>query len=53
MQHRANWKECQNTVTTLYNFKWQQNCIGLDFSSLNKVPSIKQVYLINTDLQSL
>lgn len=43
MQHRSNWKECQSAATSLFNFKWQQNCIGLDFASLNKVPSIKQV----------
>jgi hypothetical protein len=40
MAHRTNWKECQSSVTTLFNFKWQQNIIGLDFCSLCK--TIKQ-----------
>lgn len=37
MNHRTNWKEiqCNAAITSEFNFKWQQNLIGLDFSSLN------------------
>lgn len=43
MPHRSNWRECQSPVTTLFNFKWQQNNIALDFASLSKISSIKQI----------
>jgi len=43
MNHRINWKECSSNVTTLYNFKWQQNNIGIDFASLSKMSTIKQI----------
>jgi hypothetical protein len=43
MAHRTNWRECQSPVTTLFNFKWQQNNIALDFASLSKITSIKQI----------
>ena len=26
MNHRINWRESQMSVTSLFNFKWQQNC---------------------------
>jgi hypothetical protein len=42
MQHRANWRECNSNVTTLFNFKWQQNNIGIDFNSLSKISTMKQ-----------
>lgn len=42
MTHRSNWRECQSQVSTLFNFKWQQNLIGLDFASLSKLSTIKQ-----------
>ena len=42
MKHRTNWRECQSNITTLFNFKWQQNNSGIDFSSLSKTSSMKQ-----------
>jgi hypothetical protein len=42
MAHRINWKETQTETTTLFNFKWQQNKIGIDYKNLSKVASIKQ-----------
>jgi len=43
MQHRIIWKEANNPITSLFNFKWQQMSFGIDFAGLNRVPSIKQV----------
>jgi len=43
-KHRINWKECQSNVTTMFNFKWQQNIIGIDYYSLSKTPSVKQIF---------
>jgi len=38
MSHRLNWKELSNfnsTISSEFNFKWQQNLKGLDFNALN------------------
>jgi len=43
MTHRINWKEYQNSITTIYNFKWQQNSIGLDFANISKTNTLNQV----------
>jgi len=46
MEHRQNWKEYANNVSsTIFNFKWQQNTIGLDFNNLNVMESIVQVLI--------
>lgn len=43
MQHRINWKEPFSVTTSLYNFKWQQISYGIDFASLSKFSSFKQI----------
>ena len=43
MQHRINWKEPFNPVTTLFNFKWQQTSIGIDYNNLDCDSSSKQL----------
>jgi len=38
MQHRINWKELQGNSLIQhleFNFKWQQNLLGIDFNTLN------------------
>lgn len=43
MQHRINWKEVNPNAPNYFNFKWQHTSTGIDFSSLSKNSSIKQV----------
>ena len=44
MCHRVNWKEPFSSVTSLYNFKWQQLSFGIDYNSLgNIVSTSKQI----------
>ena len=44
MCHRVNWKEPFSSVTSLYNFKWQQLSFGIDYNSLgNIVSNSKQI----------
>ena len=43
MQHRTNWKEPFSSVTSLYNFKWQQISLGIDYNSLNEILNTKQI----------
>lgn len=43
MAHRTNWRECSSSATSMFNFKWQQSSIGVDFNNFNRVSSIKQV----------
>jgi len=43
MEHRQNWKEDNNTISTIFNFKWQQNSVGLDYNNLNNMESMQQV----------
>ena len=45
MQHRINWKEPFSVTTSLYNFKWQQISYGIDFASLSKFSSFKQIVM--------
>ena len=45
--HRSAWRESQNNSTLLFNLKWQQNIVGIDFGSMNKIPSIKKVNICN------
>jgi hypothetical protein len=40
MMLRENWKEDNN----VYNFRWQQSSSGIDWSAMNKIGNIKQVY---------
>ena len=42
MCHRTNWKESFSNVTNMYNFKWQQNTFGINYSKLGKYGNIKQ-----------
>jgi len=43
MSHRVNWKEPYSNVTSLYNFKWQQLSLGIDYNSLGNIFNIKQI----------
>lgn len=43
MQHRPNWKEVNLNAQHNFNFKWQHTSHGLDYGSLSRNPSIKQV----------
>ena len=42
MKLRINWKECASESNSLFNFKWKETSLGVNFSKLNKIPSIKQ-----------
>ena len=39
MCHRVNWKEPFSSVTSLYNFKWQQLSFGINYNSLGNIIS--------------
>ena len=39
MCHRVNWEEPFSTVTSLYNFRWQQISYGFDYNSLSQFNS--------------
>ena len=43
MCHRVNWKEPFSSVTSLYNFKWQQLSYGIDYNSLGNIINTKQI----------
>ena len=43
MCHRINWREPFSSVTSLYNFKWQQLSYGIDYNSLGKIINTKQI----------
>ena len=43
MCHRTNWKEAFSTVTSIFNFKWQQLSYGIDYTTLGKFGSEKQL----------
>ena len=43
MCHRINWREPFSTVTSLYNFKWQQVSFGIDYNSLGTITNTKQI----------
>jgi len=43
MCHRTNWKEPFSSVTSLYNFKWQQISFGIDYNSLGNIINTKQL----------
>ena len=43
MCHRINWREPFSMTTSLYNFKWQQLSLGIDYNSLGKIANIKQI----------
>ena len=43
MLHRINWKEPFSSVTSLYNFKWQQLSFGIDYNSLGDILNTKQI----------
>lgn len=43
MQNRINWKECPSNAINNFNFKWQHISTGLDFGTLSKNTSIKQM----------
>jgi len=39
MCHRVNWKEPFSSVTSLYNFRWQQLSFGINYNSLGNIVS--------------
>ena len=43
MCHRVNWREPFSSVTSLYNFKWQQLSYGIDYNSLGNISNTKQI----------
>ena len=43
MFHRTNWKESYSYVTNLFNFKWVQSSQGINYLSLGKFASFKQI----------
>ena len=43
MNHRVNWKEAFSSVTSLFNFKWQQISFGIDYNSLGSLTNTKQI----------
>ena len=43
MLHRTNWKESYSYVTNIFNFKWLQVSNGIDYFSLGKYGSLKQI----------
>ena len=43
MCHRVNWKEPFSTVSSLYNFRWQQLSYGFDYNSLGQLINNKQI----------
>ena len=42
-EHRLNWRETSENAFVKFNFKWQQCNNGIDFSSLSKYGSHKQM----------
>ena len=42
-EHRINWERINDNIYNSFNFKWQQNIIGIDFSNLSKVNGMKQM----------
>jgi len=42
-EHRINWENVKDNIYNSFNFKWQQNIIGIDFSNLSKIDGIKQM----------
>ena len=43
MNHRTNWIESFSNVTNMFNFKWQQNTKGINYSRLGSYGNIRQV----------
>ena len=43
MQHRVNWKESFNAITSVFNFKWQQSSFGIDYNDLGIDLNLKQL----------
>ena len=43
MNHRINWRESSMSVTSLFNFKWQQNTKFIDYDHLSQIESIPQI----------
>ena len=41
--HRVNWKEAEMKVSSIFNFKWQQTNICIDFGSLSSIEKIPQI----------
>ena len=45
MKHRINWTEVENIPenANIFNFKWKELSIGIDYNSLNRNPGMKQI----------
>ena len=46
IKKRLSWKECTSSVTSMFNLKWQETKLGMDFAKLGKIASFKQVNLL-------
>ncbi len=42
-QHRINWKESFMSVSSLFNFKWQQSTMCIEYNNLSQIESIPQI----------
>ena len=43
MCHRTSWKEPFSKVSSLYNFKWQEISYGIEYNSLSRYETNKQI----------
>ena len=41
--HRLNWKEINDFFFNIFNFKWQQNIVGIDYKNLSKGNGTQQI----------
>ena len=41
--HRLNWREINDYVFNIFNFKWQQNILGINYQNLSKGVGSKQI----------
>ena len=41
--HRLNWREINDYVFNIFQFKWQQNILGIDYQNLSKGIGSKQI----------
>ena len=42
-EHRLNWREINDYVFNIFNFKWQQNILGINYQNLSKGVGSKQI----------
>ena len=42
-KHRVNWREPEMKISSIFNFKWQQTNLCIDFGSLSSIEKIPQI----------